>query len=462
MTVSVALFPGGRRVDAEPEVTFAFAGDESVSDLRFESRLGLGVRLVIDPVFPQRWRVIRVAHLDTESEPLIRALVGTAATRRVSARLQELRTDVSNGARSAVVEPIAVDSSSAGPWLRVATTDALDRWLELPLDQSLVDAERGIARGRAALTLPEGAARQAVIAEALLLARRASRGLAGYLARLSLLNQPPPVILLNALKQLVEGYDALIGEVTGPDRDLRRVVTRWATVGDGAPGGSPDRSSSQPLDRKPGNHVEPVVLAEIRDQSQRLANLVDLRQVRARVFAVMNDLETGEVSVVHTPEQDAQSVMVKVAAFGPVTASSGLGARMLVRLVDRGSGWARSEALLTLSREPQGPDSESRLVFSGTAVLNGASLEDVRADVFDALSLVPPAAADDDVAMLSVRRAVLSLRELRQLIARARIPSASGGRLRLKRGIREAAQSGVSGPGELMVAELAAAHHGAM
>lgn len=458
MTVSVALFPGGNRVDAEPEVTFALAGAEPMSDLRFESRLGLGVRLVIDPASPQRWRAVRIATLNNETEPLIRALVGADATQHVSARLQELRSGALDGRQSAMVEPVAVDPSGADPWLRVATADALDRWLQLPLDQSLVDAERGIARSQAAMTLPEGAARQAVIADALDLARRASRGLAGYLGRLSLLNQPPPVILLNALKQLVDGYEALIGEVTGPDRDLRRVVTRWAAVGDHGTDGPPDTHANQMPGCGPGRLADRASLVDVHAENQRRGNVIDLRQVRARVFALMNGPESAEVSVVETVNKDLQTVLVKVPAFGPVTASSGLGARMLVRLVERGSGRPRSEAVLTLSRERRGPDRRGRLIFSGTAVLNGARFEDVRADVFDALSVLPPAKGDDDAAMLNVRRAVHSLRELRQLIARTRIPSATGRRLRLKRGTREAAQDRVSGPGDLMVAELAAAH----
>jgi hypothetical protein len=55
--------------------------------------------------------------------------------------------------------------------------DALGRWLHLPLDQSLVDAERAISRLRAAATLPpDSAGRRLVVADALRLARNASTG----------------------------------------------------------------------------------------------------------------------------------------------------------------------------------------------------------------------------------------------------------------------------------------------
>ena len=47
----------------------------------------------------------------------------------------------------------AIDLRAAEPWLRVAAVDVLDRWLHLPLNQALVDAERGVARAYAARTL---------------------------------------------------------------------------------------------------------------------------------------------------------------------------------------------------------------------------------------------------------------------------------------------------------------------
>src|SRR5689334_587383 len=64
----------------------------------------------------------------------------------------------------------AVGSSAA--LTRLAVVEALDRWLPFPLDQALVDAERGVARGRAVRALPDPSDRQAVLGDALQLARQ--------------------------------------------------------------------------------------------------------------------------------------------------------------------------------------------------------------------------------------------------------------------------------------------------
>jgi hypothetical protein len=103
---------------------------------------------------------------------------------------------------------------------------------------------------------------------------------------------------------------------------------------------------------------------------------------------------------------------------------------MLVRLIDRRSGAARGEALLTLN-----PDE----FFVGVVPLHGARIDDVRADVFDALSEVPPATRDGDAALQKARRAVQLLREWRQGLGTDAAAAGSGPR-----------------PDDLLVAELAA------
>jgi hypothetical protein len=84
-----------------------------------------------------------------------------------------------------------------------------------------------------------------------------------------------------------------------------------------------------------------------------------------------------------------------------------------------------SVALLTLAAEPQPPERRGRaaLVFQGIVPLRGSAADDLRADVFAAGSEVPPANADNDSSLRRVRRAALFLRDWRHLIALARLPS---------------------------------------
>src|SRR5690349_15135090 len=76
--------------------------------------LAAGVEVEVDLVAPDRWRAVTGPSADAAARPLLRAVVQGAAT-----------------------------PPGPLPWLRVAAADALDRWLQTPLRQSLVDAERG-------------------------------------------------------------------------------------------------------------------------------------------------------------------------------------------------------------------------------------------------------------------------------------------------------------------------------
>lgn len=83
---------------------------------------------------PHRWLSLSVEEVDDTSAPLLAALIGERAMRTLR--------------RTGDIPGLAVDVSGCAPWLRVAVVDALDRWLHLPLDQSLVDAERVAASRR--------------------------------------------------------------------------------------------------------------------------------------------------------------------------------------------------------------------------------------------------------------------------------------------------------------------------
>src|SRR5689334_4215768 len=166
--------------------------------LSHRATVGVDVDVGVDLMAPTGWYSIVTEAPDLIAAPLLRVLVGNRAERRVQA-LGDL--DASD---SKWYCPLAVDARDSQPWVRVAVTDALDRLLQLPLDQSLVDAERAVARNAAAGTLPVDAeAREAVVGEALQLARQASDGVVRYLRKKGERKRALPRRLREALNQLV-------------------------------------------------------------------------------------------------------------------------------------------------------------------------------------------------------------------------------------------------------------------
>src|SRR5690606_24482845 len=136
--------------------------------LTHDTHLGSGVHVSVDLMSPDRWHAVTVPGATAAESPLVEALVGEGAT------------------------------SGAAPWLRIAVVGALDRWLQAPLEQSLVDAERGVSRGCAARTLPPGQARALLVGDALRLARRASHGFAAFLRGLARRSDPVPNAVVSA------------------------------------------------------------------------------------------------------------------------------------------------------------------------------------------------------------------------------------------------------------------------
>ncbi|HZD14628.1 MAG TPA: hypothetical protein VE196_05775, partial [Pseudonocardiaceae bacterium] len=96
--------------------------------------------------------------------------------------------------------------------------------------------------------------------------------------------------------------------------------------------------------------------------------------------------------------------------------------RLLVRLVDRRST-PHGQGLLTISPTQVSEPTRAELYFQGTVPLRGTSVGDLRADVFDALSNVPPASLDSDEELQGVRRGSVFLSEWRRLVAQAQLPS---------------------------------------
>jgi hypothetical protein len=407
MFASVALPPG--EMYAEPEVTISA---EDGGDLVGESRLIGGIVLAVDLAAPDRWQRVSVHRWDDVAAPvLLSAVIGHDAV----GRLSRLRRSVSTSGQPRIREEISLDLSAAQPWLRLATIDALDRWLQLPLDQSLVDAERGVVRGHAAQLLPDGAMRRGLIGEALALARSSAGGMVDYLGRARQVTPTLPTGLQAAISRVVDGYESLLREVDGSDELLTSVIDGWrhpllqqATFATGQ--------------RNGGSHA-----ATRRGRlGGAVTSMLDPRQLKARVVELGEDPSLPEVTAVNTHVDDDEAVLVEVPAFATVQRSAPEADHLLVRLVDRKSGAEHGSAMLALA--PDAPEGAPRDVrhrfFRGVVSLRGAGLDDVRVDVFDADSEVSPAPVDDDTKLQSVRRATMFLREWRRVVAEAVLPSA--------------------------------------
>ncbi len=338
------------------------------ADLVRTTELTPGVAVEIDLADPSRWHAVDVRRWAAADRDLLEALLGPAAVREVTGLL------ASGDAKVGV--PLEV--APAAVWRRLAVIDALDWWLQLPLNQGLLDAERAIVRARAAASLRSGELRRTFVDRAVVLARRSADEVSTYLNGVA--DASLPKALFSGLSRLASGYAALAREVDGPDAVLAAVQTAW------------ERVSLAPL-----KSATPVAGAI----PELATSGVDPRQVRARI--VGSDVQL-------LPQGTA--VRVVVPAFAPLP-SPVVADRLMVRLVDRRSGEAQVPALLTLNTSAAGTP-----VFTEVVPLRGASVEDLRADVFDADS-AEPAASDTD--LLRQRRAQLVLSEWRRAAAESRL-----------------------------------------
>lgn len=350
------------------------------------THLVAGVHVDVDLMAPDCWNGVSYPAADATTTPLLRALIGDDVPDGMPIRGAAYRPSISL--------PMTGAPPGAAPWLRVAVVDALDRWLQLPLARSLIDAERGVARGRAARTLSPGPVRAVLTGDAVRLARRSSRDFAAFLRGLTRHSVPICEGLRSALKELVDGYCELAEEVTGPDRELKAVADGWRRLARRATG------AGRPL----------VALSPLRPLPGRLHSVIDPRQVRARVLAMSTDPTSPEVTV--QPHQD--SVVVRAPAFGPAV-DRDLASRLLVRLVDRRTTEARAHAIFCLTGRDDQP------WFEAALPLCGQDVSDVRADVVDALSDLDPAAGDTDAGLQEARRAVAFLAEWRRLVGVAQL-----------------------------------------
>ena len=382
-----------------PEVRIA---EPKPADLVRTTELGSGISVEIDLADPERWHSVTVQRWDQADLVLLELLIGPDAVRRLS----ELRSSD----RSSLETEVSLDIAPTGPWQRIAVIDALDWWLQLPLEQALLDAERAVAQARAAASLGPGPLRQKLTEQALVLARGSAGGFAGYLTELADSASSLPRALFSGLSRLAAGYVALGREVVdGPDDDLDLVAAAWSRLQAAVrvvPTVKPhDHSVTYRLNGEPT--VDPVV-----------SSSVDPRQVRARI--VDTDVLTKEVRMV--PSDGGSAIRVMVPAFGPSLPTAVISDRLMVRLVDNRSGTAYEPVLLTLrSGRAAARLGATMPVFTELVPLRGAPLEDLRADVFDADNEATPARTDTDSGLLRQRRAQFVLGEWRRAAAEARL-----------------------------------------
>lgn len=373
------------------------------SPLVHEAHVGAGVHVSVDLFAPQRFTGVSVEKLDDTSMSLVADLIGERALRTLLV--------AEDGTR------LTVDPSAGTPWLRVATVDALDRWLHLPLDQSLVDAERGVSRLRAAASLPTGSpAQRLVIGDALRLTRNASTGVVHHLRRLARASAPLQERLRSTLDHLVAGYAELTTHVSGPDLQLAAVQRAWRSLCDHRVPGAPMLPRQL---RRPQRPRSDRPVAE---------NPIDPRLVPARLLGGPADPGSAELYPVHDPTGNS-AVRIEVVAFAGADVDDDPAQRLLVHVVDRRTSDPLGHGLLTAVPATRAAPQRR---FQATTPLADRTVTDVRVDVYDVLKGAPPALRDAG-ALREARCASVFLAEWRRLVASARLSAdraALGDRIR--------------------------------
>lgn len=356
----------------------------TAADLVRTTELAPGLAVGIDLADPSHWHAIDVRRWAAADPALLGAVLGPPAVRQLSA----------GAARG-----VPVEVASAPAWRRLAVIDALDWWLQLPLNQGLLDAERAIARARAAASLPAGLLRRALVDRAIVSARRSADELTVYLNGLT--GASLPRALFSGLSRLAGGYAALRQEVDGPDDAFAAVQSAWERVRSASVVGTIRDAAAASLGAVPGPVLGAVPgalpgVGAVAATAGPAVGRVDPRQLRARVVG-------SDVRML--PAADGTAVRVVVPSYAP-RPSALVADRVMVRLVDRRSGEAQEPVLLTLRSG----------VFSEVVPLGSTPVEYLRADLFDADSEVAPA---EDIGRAC--RAQLVLSEWRRAVAESRV-----------------------------------------
>lgn len=295
------------------------------------------------------------------------------------------------------------------PWLRLAATTVLDRLLYLPLDRSLLDAELAAAQLAAARTLSAGEpARERLVRKALVGARTAAGGVVAYLEGLSSDRRRLPSALVAGVDMLIRSYAELAAEVHEFDSTLDAVV-------EAGHGLASVECSTRP--------TSPAVVAPaVTEPTQRGVTQVDPRSIPARVLQFGPTCDTAEISVVPVREDAGPAVRIGVDAFFP-TPTSDETVDVGVRLVDHRSGKIRGWGVLARPRSFGAATASdgTRPRFEGRVALPASlAAGDVRVDLFDVTEGKPPTRAED-CDLRRARRATLFLAGWRALVVDVRL-----------------------------------------
>jgi hypothetical protein len=402
-----------------------------------------GLELGWSPADPRRWSGLRISAPDLTED----ALTGLLGESGAGSCLAAVRTLDSTGASGIeVTGPIRPEDADRA-WLRLAATEFLDRWLYLPLDQSLVDAEIAAAHLAAAEGVPPGSpARSELLARALRRARAASAGTADYLDRLARPGRTggrPPAKLIDALRRLVLCYLSLGERVGEFDAALAAVPEAWVrlTKAGWSPaepewrptetrrpgteqssfitevsGGAAEASQGTGRSWNPGAVPLPRSVSGFGGQTDRGASFVDPRQLPARVVRLGASPLSAEIDL----RQKAGEIRVRVRVAGcpPNRPDPPAESRLLARLISRKTGVVTAHGLL---RAQEGPAEQGERHLEGVLPRPSGRWRDVRADVYDVFSEVPPARSDRDQGLHRARRAVHFLRGWRSLVAEVQL-----------------------------------------
>jgi hypothetical protein len=438
-------------------VQIVFPTGNTAPGLMYDCTLGAGVRVRVNAADPGQWYVIWVDTWNDDARPLLKALIGPKAVQQLDCQsgsqgepepeldwIDVDRADQIPGTGAGSLA--AIDLKAAEPWLRVAAVDALDRWLHLPLNQVLVDAERGVARACAASTLEPGVARNDVLADALRLTRAASWEFVGYLSRLAHSSHLVQESLRKVLVDLIEGYQALAAELPEPDHQLLSVVKAGREVLDRIHAGIDEDGGHSPRDTGCAGEAAPTPAV-----GADVMSLIDPRQIPARVVRLSRSPAGGEVRMrVTRADGGVDAVVIEVPCYEPGhgelrggTASE----QLSVRLIDTMTGADLDGAVLTLDRAV----SRSSPLFRAVMPLPDVDPQRIRADVYDGTSNEPPASSDTDPDLLAIRKTAALLASGRRRVAATRLGESQATVTAQVRAVMTV------GAGDLLVAEMDAA-----
>lgn len=188
-------------------------------------------------------------------------------------------------------------SPTRAAWTRLAALQALDLRLHLPLSRALLLAEGSIAKIRARATLPpRSKLSKALAEESFRDARRASPGLTRYLHGLAQDGDPLPAPLAHALAGVAKAFRGLAEKCDDVDVDLTAVTEAWQAVEPVGDGGVI-------------RALRPPVTSGIPDAQYFL----DPSIVPARVLAFSGRADVPDVQV--APGRNADELVVRLQAF---------------------------------------------------------------------------------------------------------------------------------------------------